>query len=350
MKHRDCQIFIKCDGKVLDEHDVQVEDTVISCYIASEAGKEFTLWINNPSSTDISADISVDGRPFPYPSFLSAHQEDTALTYRDNASEIRALMFSDISVTDDESAASILPDASHLGLVQVHICRVQIGKDVPYEPPADVAKNFGPLHEKTKKGGMHCVSFGAVTEIPITTNSMAVLIDKVSSPYVTFNFRYRPQAILQAQGILQPVVAEPPLANLASDISVQRDAPGCAPLEDSTPRSTRRRPAGTIGAEGPRKRPRHGGASSSVSSPLETTTTRHASPVVESKPLVLKDEDVDDEDELNALRAQMRAMQGRMNVLEGRRSHTGRTPVVKRETSPVKAAKFDGDVIDLTGD
>ena len=39
MRHKDCEVFLKCDGRVLDEYDTEMNGDCMSCYVASEAGK-----------------------------------------------------------------------------------------------------------------------------------------------------------------------------------------------------------------------------------------------------------------------------------------------------------------------
>ncbi|TFY57659.1 hypothetical protein EVJ58_g6894 [Rhodofomes roseus] len=71
----------------------------------------------------------------------------------------------------------------------------------------------------------------------------------------------------------------------------------------------------------------------------------------EVKPLVLKDEDEDDEAaEFNILRTQMRSLQEQLDRMEKRRTQARRLNNVKREPSPVRVGAFNGGVIDLTDD
>lgn len=39
MRHKDCEVFLKCDGRVLEEYATDIDGDRISCYVASEAEK-----------------------------------------------------------------------------------------------------------------------------------------------------------------------------------------------------------------------------------------------------------------------------------------------------------------------
>ena len=39
MRHKDCEVFLKCDGRVLEEYATDIDGDHISCYVASEAEK-----------------------------------------------------------------------------------------------------------------------------------------------------------------------------------------------------------------------------------------------------------------------------------------------------------------------
>jgi len=49
MRHRNLEVLIECDGRVLEEYNVQVKESIYECYIASEPDKVRRL-DTNPSS------------------------------------------------------------------------------------------------------------------------------------------------------------------------------------------------------------------------------------------------------------------------------------------------------------
>lgn len=68
------------------------------------------------------------------------------------------------------------------------------------------------------------------------------------------------------------------------------------------------------------------------------------------KPRALKGEDEVDAEDLDALKAQMRAIRRKINKAQTRKSRRGQSSGVKREPSPIEVGDFGGGVIDLTED
>jgi len=349
MRHRKCEIRITYDGQELDEYDVQVKDNVVECYVLSEAGKVFEIMCSNTSATRMSTSVAVDGREFPKGTTLKAGALNRSLIHVVDVDKMKPLMFSDISVTDDDNATKELPSSiSNLGLIQVNVIRSKLKGEVPWTPLRNAeAQNFGPFHEKTKKVGAHCVSFGALTSLsePRTTLAHVVNIDNMSAPYIIFKFRCRPRAILQAQGIVQPIVAERPRDNSdpSDDPFPARGA--SLPLQAHSPDGVARRKRHDSGSGRQLKRPRpDGGSSSLIAGPLRVDNTEDA------KPLVLKDEDDDSAEDLDALEAQIQAIRQRMDRAKKKRVRGSQPRIVKREPSRIQVGGFDGGVIDLTDD
>ncbi|KAH9833223.1 uncharacterized protein C8Q71DRAFT_860493 [Rhodofomes roseus] len=276
MRHRDCEVRITYDGQALEEHNVQIENNAIECYIASESGKVFEIICKNETSTAISAGIAVDGRGFPR-RMLVREGVSKPLICEDGVDGMRPLMFTDITLTDDEDAVRGLPRGSELGLIEVRIVRGRCEGLMPWAPPSVISvQNFGPIHETVKKGGMHCVQFGARISSGVTPQDTrlvnVVALDRWDIPYITFKFRYRTCAILQAQGIIQRPI-----------------------------------PSGSA-------------------------------------------QNNNNEDDLDALEAQMRVLQERIERARMRGNHSPQPRVIKREQSVIHLGQFRGSIIDLTDD
>ncbi|KAH9935640.1 uncharacterized protein B0H18DRAFT_976636 [Fomitopsis serialis] len=348
MRHRECEIRITCDGQELDEYDVQVNGNVVECYVLSESGKVFEIMCSNTSSTQISTSTAVDGRVFPRRKALRAGRKDETLNYVVDVDNMKPLMFSDISITvtdDDNASKEPSSSANNLGLIQISVVRSTLHRTVPWTPLRNAeVQNFGAFHERTKKVGVHCVSLGARTSIPEpqTTLRQVVHIDDLSAPYIVFKFQYRPRALLQAQGIVQSIVAERPRNNSGAspDLPAVRDAP----VQAQSPDGVSHRKRDDNGSGRPLKRPRQGGSSSSrVVGPLVSDTE-------DAKSFALKDEEDDSAEDLDALEAQIQAIRQRMDRAKRKRIPGGKPRVVKREPSPIQAGGVDGSVIDLTDD
>ncbi|EJF65858.1 hypothetical protein DICSQDRAFT_151905 [Dichomitus squalens LYAD-421 SS1] len=155
---------ICCDGKELEQYDVQQEDErTVTCWIPSEAGKAFSVHWGDPSSTTMQVIVSVDGRVV-----LRRGQEGkrtgvfSKLT--DRPGRIRAVEFSHLVLTDDETVASASSTSlQKLGVIEVEMRKVKSfceGED--YYSVGEVLE-IGPVHEKSKKAGAHA---GSLVPLP----------------------------------------------------------------------------------------------------------------------------------------------------------------------------------------
>ncbi|KAF8343542.1 hypothetical protein F5887DRAFT_289695 [Amanita rubescens] len=222
---------IKIDNDDLPEYDVQIDENekLVSCWIPSEAGKNFSVCcsITGPLSTDIEWRVLLDG-------FLAAgklkrksSKSKWNRSYcRISPTAVRDFSFSSITFTGLASPRlnsfplyrSYLDDDAYLntpvanfGEIKVEIWAVKIGtvkaskkrkrsKTNSYADPATTSNTK--VHERSKKVGTHCIQFGGPKEIPHLSSEkyMDMRLDKLA----TFVFRYRPLAMLQANGIAPP--------------------------------------------------------------------------------------------------------------------------------------------------
>ncbi|TFY64529.1 hypothetical protein EVJ58_g2560 [Rhodofomes roseus] len=260
--------------------------------------------------------VYVDNYEFSKKPIMTPKELSRSITCQVGRNGIRPLMFSNISVTDDEDAAEEIPRVDDLGLIEIFVGRVKVLHEVPWSPPVGEPHNLGPVHESLKKGGMHCVSFGPTVANPYRRGRAVETdgIDTWSAPYIIFKFKYRPLATLQA-GILQPIVVDPP----------RDDSP------DKLPRSER-----------PCKRPWLDGVSSTIIDLTDDTE--------DIKPSVPKDEDEDDDDmeDAAALEAQIQTLRQRLDRKRLRKARRGQSGAFKKEESPTQASRFNGEMIDLT--
>ncbi|KAH9933756.1 uncharacterized protein B0H18DRAFT_981887 [Fomitopsis serialis] len=345
MRHRDLEVLIKCDGKELEEHNIQVEGNVSECYTASESDKAFNIRFTNHTATSFAVRVTVDGRPFPRGTWMDADKKDVLLDCGDGH-WVRPVKFARLCVTDGDDAARELSNANSLGLIEIHVVRAIYEKRMPWTTSGLDPQNFGSIHETVKKGGMHCVSFGEKQRIEYSGDVIQCLYtDQWSAPYVHFKFRYRPHAILQAQGIVEPV-AQPQAGPSGGNSSVAPNSPSPEPgAANAAPRRNAQ-----ADSYPPRKRPRRVEESSSSSSSSSAEDPLTVDGTEDVKPRARKGEDEDDAEDLDALKAQMRAIRRKINKAQIRKSQRGQSSAVKREPSPIEVGDFDGGVIDLTED
>ncbi|KAH9933759.1 uncharacterized protein B0H18DRAFT_1115140 [Fomitopsis serialis] len=267
----------------------------------------------------------VDGRGFPYRTHFKAGYADGEAAYMSCDKETLPLLFADVHVTDDENAASTLSDASQLDVIQILVFRIRSRWEVPYKHPTGtgaLSAKSGPIHETAKKGGMHCIEFGATWTSLSPMYFSADYVDNLSSPYITFNFRYRPSELLQVQGITQPPAVQLP--------QLTYHAKGAA---TAVPRTLKK------------------ATSSGRGQIVDERCSRGSCPTAgDFKLFVVKVEVEDDEADLKVIRAQLRTLQEQLDRIENNRSQSNRSVVTKREPSPVRVGNLQGNVIDLTED
>ncbi|TFK91030.1 hypothetical protein K466DRAFT_483559 [Polyporus arcularius HHB13444] len=286
------------DGKELEAHGLQAEGgNAVSCWIASESGKEFTVhWGDDTATATLQVLISMDGRICE----RRAHEKTaTGTTYgvEETPGQRRPYQFAPLVLTDDEGVASSKAALSEkLGVLEVVMRSVD--RYVENETYYSVGKvsRIGPAHEKSKKAGAHAVSFGdikaAAPQKSLSTRGLK------EEPVAIFRFRYRPLALLQANGI--------------------------APLPPKAARG-KKRPldAGEPAAAGP----------SNSKRPRPATSDEESS-----------GSDDDDADRVTFLREQIVMLQDQLEREQAKKSKDAD----KREASPIRLPDGDDDIIDLT--
>ncbi|KAH9903459.1 hypothetical protein C8Q73DRAFT_674764 [Cubamyces lactineus] len=297
---------IRCEDKDLEVYDVRVEgEDKVSCWIASEAGKTFTVHYGGESAeTLMCVHTHMDSRLV----HLRAHtrcRTGSAKYVHISATEVRPFLFASLVLTDDEATASTEVNGE-LGTISIKMFRVKafVENQAPYTGTS--VANIGPVHERSKKAGVHAVAFGDIIMKEPQTTSRA--IEQECKPFATFVFHYRPIEHLQALGIV-PLASLPPAST-----QVKRHRTDL-PENDSHAGSSKRK------------------------------KQRKTSSVKSEDKNDVGDEDADD---LVSLEQQLAVMQKR--VEEARQVRKARA-IIKRELSPIRfPPSLSGEVIDLTSD
>ncbi|KAI0831307.1 hypothetical protein BC628DRAFT_747864 [Trametes gibbosa] len=198
---------ISCDDTELEIFAAcnKEEDKTATGWIASEVSKEFRVhWA---SSVPMNVDIYVDGRCAQSICHRTTGTGYCPGVYISGAS-VRPFRFSDLVITDDDTVVDTQNVSDKLGSIEVAMTRV--GGFVESTDPY-CGRNFidtGPIHEKSKKAGVHAVTLGETAVIkPLVLYRP---FGKEKDPCVHFVFRYRPIELLRANGIAPP--ANPPSA------------------------------------------------------------------------------------------------------------------------------------------
>ncbi|CAL1710822.1 unnamed protein product [Somion occarium] len=347
------------DDQPTDEYEVKMENgTDISCFIASEEGKVFSIEIANESAHELVAfEMFVDGTK------IDAFVLETgSWKVRDKVKTSpniwRALRFSKLTTTEVEPVQpSSASDVTSVGTIKFHVWRIARMKEMGQTSSWERSLPNTPIPETKKSAVSHRISLGPPTPKPRGVRMLVRRLDPERGPVARIVFRYRPKDLLQAQGIV------PALPGRPSDIAPQgmKRAASEDPFQDDSDirkaRNNRRRtmPASVEGL------PRLSSDSASNSKAQEHRNSGADAEVV-------------------LLREQMKHMQDRLDLLESERrikmemssqrtwngmklepqatqsfvKKEGRLTQVryamKRERSPIRLPFPSGEIIDLTGD
>ncbi|GJE94867.1 hypothetical protein PsYK624_110430 [Phanerochaete sordida] len=314
MRYKDIDISVQVDGKSLPEYAVTTDDAerTMTCWIPSEEGKEFVIMRRNRSKVhEVSMKTCLDGRQMPSDSHFRRRSSRKMYGQRASEDSILPFKFASIKLTEEEGhVSSHKLDLDALGTIEIRVLRTEgKGKYATPIPIQDLAEDFGPVNERSKKAGAHCVAFGDKKKSGKPKELVRhKYLDRVDKPYCKLRFRYRSRDMLLAQGIM----ADPaPLLPTASG-SKKRSHVAEVDTADA---------AGTSN-----KKARLNPKSDSVA--------------VKEDPEALDDED--------SVELQLESMEANLAVMRARLDQA-KLKAVKREPSPIRMVS-SGDVIDLTSD
>ncbi|KIM48544.1 hypothetical protein M413DRAFT_81087 [Hebeloma cylindrosporum] len=199
-------VWIEVEGKQLPEYQVQSsvneDQSVRTCWIPSEAGKEFRIvYRDSLREIDTCTRILVDGvpcsglvqRPIAFSTapdtIVHDGQSASATTYK-------PYVFSNCQLT--EHASTTDRAAASLGEIVVGVEHVLVTAD--NQPWASKVSDLPPLriHERAKKGIVHGTQLGKEVPRSVRTTTYTTTIRKL----VSFHFKYRPLEVLKADGIV----------------------------------------------------------------------------------------------------------------------------------------------------
>ncbi|RDB22199.1 hypothetical protein Hypma_010729 [Hypsizygus marmoreus] len=209
--------FISVDGQAQEVYAVEALQTnAISCWIASEPGKKFAVkWHNALRAFPLEGVVTIDGvlcadnillDVISYPT----RANDICVSYTQTSClSRRDFMFSPIEVTDDDAYLHTVHQAHNFGTITLELWRYQPTNVVaqPVIRPAVLEGRI--LHEKSKKAGAHHVKYSDEYFSPAPVVNVVSGFRVGTSPYVTFTFKYRPMAMLMANGIVPRPLAPP---------------------------------------------------------------------------------------------------------------------------------------------
>ncbi|KAI9065274.1 hypothetical protein FKP32DRAFT_511700 [Trametes sanguinea] len=212
MLHGGYEIWISdSDGQRLPEYNIELEGDdrkTTACFIPSESGKRFVInWKDYNNGKHASLRISVDG-VLNVANISWPGKGGKRIGVRTNTvNKYSAFQFADLRTTDDDSAllASGHACPEKVGTIEVRVVHIHPQPQVvPFT--ATHYAGVGPVHERSKKLGAHCVTLGEEVKADVSRSHRRASrpLDPRGRPHATFVFRYRPLALLQAQGIAPP--------------------------------------------------------------------------------------------------------------------------------------------------
>ncbi|KIK80737.1 hypothetical protein PAXRUDRAFT_833359 [Paxillus rubicundulus Ve08.2h10] len=208
LEYKTFRAGIRVDGDFLNVYDVETsfEENKVTCWIASEAGKNFSVvWQDRDLSRNynIAGHVKVDGtfaggmlfQPIHFGQANCYNSSLAELKYI-NASPttVRPLAFSKLQLTDEDQYLRSAPP--ELG----EICITMRPVVVTGRAPQAIGPNLNTkVHERAKKAFSHCISFG--DEIVVAPQHVVQVHPLTQEPSVTFVFKYRALDRLMADGI-----------------------------------------------------------------------------------------------------------------------------------------------------
>ncbi|KAK7471248.1 hypothetical protein VKT23_002655 [Stygiomarasmius scandens] len=207
--------WICVDGVELTQYSVEDNGSEATCWIASEAGKNFSVhWRAQSARCPTRAVVSVDGQKCDslfmhsthdtYASRIRDYCVDAVLT---SGTSERLLMFSPTNVTDDDEYLATTNQRA--GEIKLQIQECEITGEATFKPSSFTGSQK--VHEKSRKALVHQVGLGQ--ERKSKKEWKRGLYAAVTADVASFVFHYRPIDFLRANGTAPSV---PVLANTPS--------------------------------------------------------------------------------------------------------------------------------------
>ncbi|KAG1729840.1 uncharacterized protein EDB91DRAFT_1252880 [Suillus paluster] len=212
LKYQEYTAWISVDGQPLETYAVETLPATneVTCWIASEAGKEFSVHCQDTSASSveaIAAFVYLDGQVCHGNKFKANTNHivkisDVYVTDRIT----KPFVFSTVRLTDEDEFVDT--SSANLGQIQVKVCRIVLS-DFCYPSQTNLQTEHK-VHERSKKAVTHCVGLGSGT---VVQSTMMRNSEYIGQPLAIFTFKYRDRNLLKANGVI-PVPA--PLKRKAS--------------------------------------------------------------------------------------------------------------------------------------
>ncbi|KAF7376580.1 hypothetical protein MSAN_00074400 [Mycena sanguinolenta] len=202
MQLKEFSAWVCIDGKEVPEYSIEVSeaDKTVTCWIASELGKKFSVHWKSSFSGGTCGQVKMDGTEcggslMRYPS----------TAYIDGVTDGRTLkpfVFSSLKLTDDDADLKAAP-LPELGVIELYIYPSQESRlSRPSIAPCDLSTLK--VHERSKKAVTQQIGLAPAEKLPKALGFVHAV--RTGPNLVRFLFKYRPLDILRANGIAPPLV------------------------------------------------------------------------------------------------------------------------------------------------
>ncbi|KIY63013.1 hypothetical protein CYLTODRAFT_426462 [Cylindrobasidium torrendii FP15055 ss-10] len=229
--HTGLEAWVSIEGERCEEYGqtLAANGRDVTCWIASEAGKTFSVhWQDRPTQQMdyalIIDGVDIGGKCCVNPTGRLVSMDMTGT--RISAIEEQPFMFAPIRQSDDESL--LLNSVEGVGEIQIKTGTARFQPAIRTYAPPPSGKTF---HERMKKGIDHQTSFGAA-KLVAQESVTAYRPVPVGVPTM-LTFKYRPLNVLQANGIAprpktietKPVVKQPAIEDDDSEVEIVETKP-----------------------------------------------------------------------------------------------------------------------------
>ncbi|KAJ7879595.1 hypothetical protein B0H14DRAFT_2709399 [Mycena olivaceomarginata] len=236
LQWKEFEAWVCIEGEETVEYDVQTseDDRTVTCWIASELGKKFSIhWKNKAFLQDVGGSVKVDGNPCG--GTISYAWRDLGRTISKSgiadAATLKPFVFSSLEVTDDDDDALISSSSSalqDLGLLELTIYPVRINGELESTVFSRLNLSDLKVHERSKKAVTQQIKLAEPQ--PLEKAPRVLDIERTGPEVVKFCFKYRPIDVLRANGIApsplrlkRKASAEPPRGPTTDDLEELAD-------------------------------------------------------------------------------------------------------------------------------
>ncbi|KJA14690.1 hypothetical protein HYPSUDRAFT_48907 [Hypholoma sublateritium FD-334 SS-4] len=197
--------WVQVNGIRLPEYGttVSADGTEVSCWIPSEAGKNFEIcYQDSLRAFATGTKLYIDGvrmrGKFLYPHSMTERRRSEHATHRGitvSPSEYKPYVFANCELIEDEDFLSTM--SPHVGEIVCAVAELRLRE---FAPPPTATYEFPPLRvqERAKKGIVHGTQLGSAVKMSRSRRRRET--DTIQQ-LVKFKFVYRPLNVLIADGI-----------------------------------------------------------------------------------------------------------------------------------------------------